>query len=102
MVSGPEFKPPGDGWVKGPLFPPDLADGPVETVRHEVASVGHEDRAQVWHRRLPSGGVWAAYYSDWSGIAVFESELEAFRYAAGRDMNVKFWPYGTDAIRELS
>lgn len=25
--------------------------------------------------------IWVAYYTDWSGFAVFDSELEALRYA---------------------
>lgn len=31
---------------------------------------------------------WMAYYDDWSGCAVFPTELEALRYAVGSSMQV--------------
>lgn len=32
--------------------------------------------------------IWAAYYSDFSGIAVFHTEIEAHRHASGKSMDV--------------
>lgn len=46
------FVPPGEGWFTGPLYPPDLQRGPIETVRYEIAAGGAEDRVWVWHRFL--------------------------------------------------
>lgn len=47
------FRPPGEGWVEGPLFPPDLERiGPIESVRYSVAMVGAEDREWTWHRPM--------------------------------------------------
>ena len=31
---------------------------------------------------------WLAYYSDWSGMAVFDNELDALRHAVGSSMEV--------------
>jgi hypothetical protein len=45
---------------------------------------------------MTSDGVWLAYYSDWSGMAVFESELECLRYAVDKTMTVKYVPFGQD------
>jgi hypothetical protein len=42
----------------------------------------------------PAGGVWVAYYSDGSSFAVFEAEVEAYRYALPLSMKVTFLPYG--------
>lgn len=39
-------------------------------------------------------GRWVAYYLDMSSFAIFQTELEAYRYAAGRCMSVKFLEYG--------
>lgn len=39
-------------------------------------------------------GCWVAYYSDWSGVAVFPTEIEALRYAVSRSMLVEFKPWG--------
>jgi hypothetical protein len=39
-------------------------------------------------------GAWVTYYADWSGIAIFATELEALRYAVGRTMEVKFVEFG--------
>jgi hypothetical protein len=50
------FRPPGEGWVEGPLFPPDLERGPVETVRYFIAIAGAEDREWTWHRPIMSRG----------------------------------------------
>lgn len=40
------------------------------------------------------GGVWVAYHSDWSGVGVFATELEALRYASSRTMTVEFCQWG--------
>jgi hypothetical protein len=42
------------------------------------------------------GGVWLAYYSDWSGMAVFATEIEALRYAVEKSMIVSPVVYGVD------
>jgi hypothetical protein len=39
-------------------------------------------------------GVWLAYYSDYSGIAVFPTELEALKHAQSNGMNVRFCRWG--------
>ncbi len=41
-------------------------------------------------------GVWAAYYSDMSGVRIFATEIEALRHAVENTMSVKFWEFGTD------
>lgn len=46
------FRPPGEGWVEGPLFPPSLEHGPIETVRYSIAIIGAEDQEWTWHRPL--------------------------------------------------
>lgn len=46
------FVPPGDGWVEGPPFPPDIARGAMEVLRYSIAQVGHEDQEVVFHRYL--------------------------------------------------
>lgn len=33
--------------------------------------------------------VWLAYYRDWSAFAIFETEIEALRYAVEHTMQVK-------------
>jgi hypothetical protein len=39
---------------------------------------------------LPSASrVWIAYHVDWSGFAVFETEIEALRHAVDNMMHVK-------------
>lgn len=40
--------------------------------------------------------IWVAYYYDHSGVAVFDSEIEALRYALARSMQVKRVPFGVD------
>lgn len=41
------------------------------------------------------GGAWVAYYSDWSGIAMFGTEIDALRYAVEHHgMSVKFFGWG--------
>jgi hypothetical protein len=42
----------------------------------------------------PLSGIWLAYYADWSGVAVFATEIEALRYAVGRSMQVEFREWG--------
>jgi hypothetical protein len=44
-------------------------------------------------------GVWLAFYRDWSGLAVFATEVEALRYAVGKGMAVAFAKFGED-LRE--
>ena len=41
-------------------------------------------------------GVWVAYYSDRSGIAAFDSEIEALRYAVKHTCLVEFREFGED------
>ena len=43
--------------------------------------------------------VWLAYYSDFSGLAVFKDEIEARRYAMDRNMYVKVISFGEEVIR---
>jgi hypothetical protein len=45
---------------------------------------------------ISGAGVWCAYYSDWSGMAVFDDELAALRYAVERSMSVKHVLFGQD------
>jgi len=33
--------------------------------------------------------IWIAYHMDWSGFAIFETEIEALRYAVEHSMQVK-------------
>jgi hypothetical protein len=42
----------------------------------------------------PLSGVWLAYYTDWSGLAVFATEIEALRYAVDHTMSVAFREWG--------
>lgn len=49
-------------------------------------------------------GVWLAFYSDYSSVAVFNNELDALRYAISRGMQVLHVPYGmtiAEAIGEF-
>ena len=46
-----------------------------------------------------TGWYWLAYYADWSGLAVFETEIDALRYAVDRSMQVMRVPTHAD-IRE--
>lgn len=39
-------------------------------------------------------GFWLVYYSDWSGIAVFDTEIDALRYAVEKQMQVEFRQWG--------
>ena len=43
-----------------------------------------------------AGGAWVAYYSDWSGVSIFATEIEALRHAVGKSMEVGFFPWGSD------
>lgn len=45
---------------------------------------------------VPPGGVWLAYYRDWSGMAVFRTELDALRYAVEKGMAVTPLLFGVD------
>lgn len=50
---------------------------------------------------MANAGCWVAYYVDWSGMAVFNSELKAMRYAVEKSMRVMFVPWGVD-LREAA
>lgn len=39
-------------------------------------------------------GVWIAYYSDRSAVAVFATEIDALRHAVERRMEVRFQEWG--------
>lgn len=41
-------------------------------------------------------GVWLVYYADWSGWRVFETEIEALRYAVEHGMQARFLEFGQD------
>jgi hypothetical protein len=41
-------------------------------------------------------GVWVAWHSDWSGVAVFASEVACLRHAVANSMQVAFVEYGAD------
>lgn len=45
-------------------------------------------------RRVENRGVWFCYYTDYSGFAVFEHEIEALRYAVEKSMQCEFRPWG--------
>jgi hypothetical protein len=47
---------------------------------------------------MPIGGVWVAYYDGSLPFLVFETEVEAYRYALPRSMKVTFLPYGVDIL----
>lgn len=42
---------------------------------------------------------WIAYYSDWSGFAVFDSEIKCLRYAVENHMEAAEVPFGV-SVRE--
>ena len=46
-------------------------------------------------------GFWLAYYLDWSGMACFDSEILALRYAVEHAMQVFFVEWGND-LREAT
>lgn len=41
-------------------------------------------------------GVWIAYHNDWSGFAVFSSEIEALRYAVMNGCSIGFAEFGQE------
>ena len=41
-------------------------------------------------------GAWVAYYTDWSGLRLFASEVDALRYAVDHGMAVLFVAWGED------
>lgn len=51
---------------------------------------------------MPENGFWLAYYADWSGMAAFKDELEAYRYAIGGSMQVKFVLFGKDLREQVN
>lgn len=55
----------------------------------------NESESELMQR--PSPGCWVAFFSDWSGAAVFDDELEARRYADDNGgMNVRFVRWGEE------
>lgn len=40
-------------------------------------------------------GVWLAFYTDRSDLAIFDAEIDALRYALGKQMQVAWWPINT-------
>lgn len=71
---------------------------PVEGVRADVDDDGTCSACgvAVTERTTDeaSAGVWIARHSDWSGIAVFATEIEALRYAVDHSMQVAFMTWG--------
>jgi hypothetical protein len=53
----------------------------------------------VTAKSRPPAGVWLGYHEDWSGMAVFSSELAALRWAVERNAAVTRVPFGVD-LRE--
>lgn len=45
-------------------------------------------------QQVRTGGCWLAHHSDWSGFAVFGSELDALRHAVEHSMTVVFAEWG--------
>lgn len=45
-------------------------------------------------------GVWAAYCHDRSAVRVFETEIEALRYAVDNHEGVKFLEFGKELMEE--
>lgn len=41
-------------------------------------------------------GVWVAFYEDWSGFCIFETEIDALRHAVAHSMSVGFAQWGQD------
>jgi len=41
-------------------------------------------------------GVWVAYYSDRSELAIYATEIDALRRAVDSSMAVAFWEFATD------
>jgi hypothetical protein len=46
-------------------------------------------------------GVWVAYQEDFTGLALFEDELAALRYASEHTMDVRFIRFGYDIRQEI-
>jgi hypothetical protein len=46
-------------------------------------------------------GVWVAFHHDFSGMALFEDELAALRYASENTMTVEFIRFGYDIRQEI-
>lgn len=58
---------------------------------------------QLWERlgveqqaQYANGGVWVAYYPDWSGFAIFAAEIDCMRYAVANNTQAVWWPFGAD------
>jgi len=45
-------------------------------------------------RKKKPEGFWLCYYSDWSGIAIFDNELDAQRYACDSGMICEWRTWG--------
>jgi hypothetical protein len=52
--------------------------------------------AEELRERADRDGVWVAYHSDWSGLAIFGDEIDALRHAVSNSMNVGFAEFGAD------
>lgn len=45
--------------------------------------------------------LWCAYHSDFSGIALFATELQALRYCVAENMKIKRVQRGKDLLEQL-
>lgn len=64
-----------------------------------------------WEHETPThapaprpAGCWAAYYSDYSAVAIFGTEIAALRHAVDNAMSVLYWEFGKDlrdAVKDL-
>lgn len=52
--------------------------------------------AQSGRATMADDGVWMTYHYDWSGFALFATEVEALRDAVDKSRVVGFAPYGED------
>lgn len=52
-------------------------------------------------RQVTDTGVWVVYYDDFSGFAVFSSEIAALRYAVSRTMQIAQVAFGEDVREQL-
>lgn len=57
------------------------------------------EHAQAVEREL--GWVWVACHCDWSGFALFDTEIEALRYAVDHSMAVHRVPTHADVRRYI-
>lgn len=45
-------------------------------------------------QQVRTGGCWIAFHSDWTCFAIFDTELDALRFAVEHSMNVEFREWG--------